>query len=1113
MLVPGEARGAVSSRPTRLILLAALACLLSPPATAAAGGPLLRFPDVHGDSLVFVHGEDIWTAPASGGLARRLTDDDGEERHPKFSPDGSLIAFSAELDGNRDVYVMDAVGGNIRRLTYHPVADEVVGWHPTKEKVLFRSSRSSFSRFDRLFLIAPDGSGLEELPLHEAARGSFSPDGKRLAYNRIAREDRTWKRYRGGLAQDLWLYDFETQEDRRLTEHRGTDRLPMWIGGTIYFASDRDRVLNLYAYDPESGAIEAVTEHRDYDIRRPSHGGPMIVYELAGDLWLLDTRSGETRRVPIEIPVDPRETRPYRKNVSEFITGVGASPEGGRALVEARGELFTVPKEHGATRNLTRTPGARDRYAAWSPDGERIAFLSDRGGEYDIHLVDALGESEPERLTDLGPGYRHTLRWSPDGKRIAFADQTLALFILDVASREVIFVDRSEVEPVDIGLEEKPISDFTWSPDGRWLAYSKIDLNHLSGIYLHSIEEGKARRVSGDLFNDFGPAFASDGRHLFFVSNRRFDPTLGDFEWEMVYKKVAGIYALSLTADAGPALPVLSDESAPAEKNGDEERGEDRRATPTVRVDFEGIAGRAQALPLPRGNYRALAAARGVLYYLNDEEGDYNRFEYRSPGPKDLMSFDLEDREEKTLLEDIDGYALSADGTHVAFRRGGSVGLRKVKETGWRAHFEKAEGRGEKGGNGTLDLSGLTMVIDPPAEWRQVFEEAWRMERDFFYDPNMHGLDWPALGEKYRPLVERATCAQDLRFIIGELIGELATSHTYVGAGDRRRRAEPVNVGLLGADWEADPGAGLYRIAKIYRVPHWTREVWPPLAGPGIAVSEGDYLLAVNGEPVSTEREVFAAFQGLAGTQVRLTLNDRPTARGAREVTVEPLSSERTLRYLDWVEHNRRVVSEASGGRIGYLHLPDTYMGSAVEFPAYFYGQTRKEGLIVDGRFNAGGLDPDIFLQRLAKRPLSFWTRRYSEDQVSPLYANRAHMVCLTNRQAGSGGDDLPYEFRRKGMGPIVGTRTWGGLVGISMGLRMMDGSRLTAPDYRIYTPEGDWVVENEGVTPDIEVENDPAEMLRGHNAQLRRAIDHLLEKIEADPLPEITHPPFPTET
>jgi tricorn protease len=979
--------------------------------------------------------------------------------------------------------------------------------------VLFRSSRRSFSRFDRLFLIAPDGTGLEELPLHEAARGSFSPDGKRIAYNRIAREDRTWKRYRGGLAQDLWLYDFESGEDRRLTEHRGTDRLPMWIDETIYFASDRDRVLNIYAYRPEDGRIVAITEHRDYDLRRPSHGGPMIVYELAGDLWLLDTRSGETRRVPIEIPVEARETRPYRKEVSGFVTAVSASPGGGRALVEARGELFTVPKEHGATRNLTRTPGARDRYAAWSPDGERIAFLSDREGEYDIYLVDPLGEGEPERLTDLGPGYRHTLRWSPDGRRIAFADQTLALRYLDVETGEVVTVDRSDVEPVDIGLEEKPISDFRWSPDSRWLAYSKIDLNHLSGLYLYSLAEGRARKVSGDLFNDFGPAFSSDGRHLFFISNRRFDPTLGDFEWEMVYKKVAGLYALSLTAEAGPVLPLLSDESDPVEEGDDEEDGQEESAAASTRVDFEGIAARVQALPLPRGNYRQLAAARGVLYYLNDEEGDYNRFEYRNPGPRDLMSFDLEDREEKTLIEDIDVYALSADGTHVAYRKGSSLGLRKVKETGWRARFDGREGREKDGENGNLDLSGLTMVVDPRAEWRQVYEEAWRMERDFFYDPNMHGLDWPALGEKYRPLVERATCAQDLRFIIGELIGELATSHTYVGAGDRRLLPEAVNVGLLGADWEADAESGRYRLARIYRVPHWTREVWPPLAAPGLEIAEGDYLLAVDGQEVTTEREVFAWFQGLAGQPVRLTVNDRPSGKGAREITVEPLASERTLRYLDWVEHNRRLVDEASDGRIGYLHLPDTYTGSAVELPAYFYGQTRKEGLIVDGRFNAGGLDPDIFLQRLAKRPLSFWTRRYSEDQVSPLYANRAHMVCLTNRQAGSGGDDLPYEFRRKGMGPIIGTRTWGGLVGISMGLRMMDGSRLTAPDYRIYTPEGDWVVENEGVTPDIVVENDPAEMMRGHDAQLRKALEVLLEKIEAEPLPEVTHPPFPTET
>jgi tricorn protease len=1093
------------------LILVAAAIVSAARATAAEASPLLRFPDVHGDAVVFVHAEDVWLAPTTGGLARRLTDDEGEERHPKFSPDGSLIAFTAEIDGNPDVFVMDAGGGNIRRLTYHPAADEVVGWHPIDSRVLFRSRRASYSRFDRLFLVAPDGTGLEQLPLHEAGRGSYSHDGTKIAYNRVAREDRTWKRYRGGMAQDLWLFDLATQKDRRLTDYRGTDRLPMWVGDALYFASDRDRVLNIYAYDLADGNIARITNHTDYDVRRPSHGGTSIVYEMGGSLWLLDTTTGRTRAIPIEIPTDPRETRPYVKNVSDFVTEVTCSPGGGRALVVARGEVFTVPKEHGPTRNLSRSAPSREKNAVWSPDGSRIAYFSDRSGEFEIYVVDPLGDDESRQLTRLGPGYRHTPRWSPDGKRIAFTDQTLTLYYLDVDSGEVVTVDRAEVEPMDIALEAKPISDFDWSPDSRWLAYSKIGRDRVSNLHVYSLETGASRSVSNGLFNDFGPVFTRGGRHLLFVSNRRFDPTFCDFEWEMVYKNVAGIYALTLAADGEPLLPLLSDEVEPIDADEEPAGKEKDDAAVTVSIDFDRIAERVEALPLPAGNYRQLAAGDDAVYYLDGEQGDFNRFEYRSPGPRDLKSFSFEDREATTVVPEIDAYSLSADGSHVAYLKAGKVGLQMVREAEPFARFQKKLGKDGPEEDGELDLSGLTMELDPKAEWRQVFDEAWRLEREFFYEPNMHGVDWPAMREKYGRMLDRATCAQDVRFVIGELIGELATSHTYVRPGERRRDAKQINAGMLGADWEIDREAGRYRVKKILRVPDWSRGIKPPLAGPGIAVQEGDYLLAVDGREVKADREIYAYFQNLAGRHVRVTFNDRPTEKGAREYTVKPLASERFLRYLDWVEHNRHVVDEASEGRIGYIHLPDTYVGSAIEFPKQFYAQSRKQGLVVDGRFNGGGLDPDIFLQRLARRPLSYWTRRYSDDQLTPVYANRAHMVFLTNRQAGSGGDEIVYEFRRKGMGPIVGTRTWGGLVGVSMFIGLMDGSMLTAPDYRMYTPEGAWEVENEGVSPDIEIELDPTEMQRGHDAQLAKAIELLLQQLEENPLPEISHPPFPS--
>ncbi len=1098
-----------TSRPTASTGLRAVIALIavSTAVSAGAAGPLLRFPDVHGDTVVFTHAEDIWTAPTAGGQALRLTDSEGEERHPKFSPDGSVIAFTADMDGNPDVYVMDASGADVRRLTFHPSADEVVGWHPTKNKVMFRSSRQSYSRFDRLFLIAPDGTGLEQLPIHEAGRGSFSADGSRIAYNRIAREDRTWKRYFGGMAQDLWLYDLATREDRQLTDYRGTDRLPMWIGDTIYFASDRDGPLNIYAYRLTGGDIEQITSHTEYDIRRPSHGGDSIVYEMGGDLWLLDTPSGSTRKIPIEIATEPRESRPFRRNVSDFITEAAISPEGGRALLVARGEIFTVPREYGPIRNLTASSGTRERGAAWSPDGSRVAFLSDRSGEYQIYVTDPLGEGDPQVITNRDRGYPHNLRWSPDGSRIAFTDETLTLFVVEVDTGKVITVDRAEVEPMDISLEAKPISDHAWSPDSRWLTYSKIGADQVSNVYLYSLSTGKAHNVSSGLFNDFGPVFTYDGRHLIFISNRRFNPTYDDFEWEMVYKDMAGIYALTLSADGAPLLPLRSDETSAV----NDARAVEPDRAENVTVDFGGITDRIEALPLARGNYRQLAAGTDTVFYLNADQGDFNRFEFRNRPPMDLMEFSIADRKERTLEEGVSTFGLSGDRKHLVFQKGETVGIWDTEPghqpNGAKRHSAKEEPEDE---SYTLDLSDLEMTIDPKAEWEQAFWEAWRLERDYFYDPNMHGLDWRAVGQKHAALLDRVSCAQDLRFLIGELIGELSTSHTYIRTGDRRRRADSVNVGMLGADWSADEATGRWQIDKIFSVPHWSQDVDPPLAGPGVDARPGDYLISVNGESVTTDRSIYAHFQGLARQQVRLQLASDPSGRDARELIVEPLSSERTLRYLDWVEHNRRVVAEASGGRIGYLHFPDTYEGTSIEFPAYYYSQTAKQGLLVDGRFNGGGLDPDIFLNRMVKKPLAYWTRRYSEDQVTPVYVSRAHMALLTNRQAGSGGDELPHEFRQKGMGPVIGTRTWGGLVGVSMFIRLMNGSSLTVPDYRIYTPEGEWTVENEGVTPDIIVELDPAEMADGTDAQLLKGIEVLLQAIEDDPLEPPNHPPFP---
>ncbi|MCB1045030.1 MAG: PD40 domain-containing protein [Acidobacteria bacterium] len=1052
--------------------------VLIAPLAFAGTRAIMRYPDIHGDLVVFTYGDDIWSVSAQGGVAKRLTFDDGQESLPCFSSDGQWIAFSGQLDGNTDVYVMTTQGGQVKRLTFHPDTDSVVGWHPTENKVIFSSTRQSFNRFLRLFTVSLDGA-VEALPLHEAAQGSYSPDATQFVYNRVAREQRTWKRYEGGTAQDLYLYDFASAKDRKITDFRGTDRIPLWIGDQIIFASDRDGVLNLYQIDPNSGDTRQLTKHTAYDVRRPNGDTQRVVYELGGSIRMFDLSSGQDSELDIRIEADAEETRPRLLDVRDQVERVQLSPNGKQILIESRGEIFTAPVERGLTLNMTQSAGARDRHAVWSHDGTRIAYTSDEDGESNLYITNL--DRSKRQMTQFKTGYRFGLQWSPDDRYLSFTDQTLSLYLLDVKSGSITKIAQAEFENVDVSQDLKPIYDFCWSPDSTMVAYSKMDGDLLYHMYVYELKSGKTHHLSSGLFSDFSPKFSLDGQHLFFLSQRRFDPTFGDLEWEMVFKKTTGIYALALNPQVAPLFPLADGETESETK---------------FPADFRGISDRVEAFPLPRGNYRDLEVTKDKVIYTNGDDGDYNRFEFRARGPQKLYAFDLKKREESELLEEVD--QVHVQGDKLIARLGHNLTTLMLGKEGAKPK--------------SLELGPLNMMMDPRAEWRQIFNEAWRLERDYYYEPSMNGLDWQAMKVKYGQLVEVAANRNDVGYLIGELIGELATSHTYVFGGDRKRTADRVNVGMLGTDWEMDAANKRYRFGNMYRVTDWSRDLLPPLAAPGVQVQPGDYLLQVNGNDVTTDRNVYAHFQGLANQPTSITVNRKPTLEGATTFVVKPLSSEYQLRYQAWVEHNRQVVNEASGGEIGYLHFPDTYTDSAIEFPKNFYSQLRKKGLIIDGRFNGGGLDPDIFLARLRKEIHSYWTRRYSHDQTAPATATTAHMVCLTNRQAGSGGDEFPYQFQFHKMGPVIGTRTWGGLVGVSMFLRMVDGGGLTAPDYRIYSRTGEWIIENQGVTPDIEVDLDPAEMARGYDAQLQKGIEVLKEKFASEPRPWPKHGDFPKQ-
>ena len=1088
------------------VLVALAAALGASAAAALEECRLTRQPDIQGDRIVFVYAGDLWTVPRAGGVAQRLTTHPGVETFPKLSPDGRTVAFTAEYDGNVDAFTVPIEGGEPQRLTWHPMSDVVAEWYPDGKSLLLRSQRaSSILRFSRFFKIAAGGGFPETLPLPTAGYATFAADGSRIAYVAPAYDNRTWKRYQGGSAPNIWTYDFAHNVSEKITDWPGSEEWPMWHGDTIYYCSDRDsRTANLWAYDVSKKTHRRVTQFDEYDVKWPSIGGDAIVFENGGYLWVMDLPSEKQTRLQVLVPDDKPEMRAELRNVAHWTADFDLSPSAKRAVLEARGDLFTVPAEKGDVRNLTQTPGVRERAPVWSPDGKWIAYLSDASGEYEVHVIGSDGKTPDRQVTKGCDTYRFHLRWSPDSKKLAFDDKTMTLWYCEVESGKITKVDKSE---------HGEIGEFRWSPDSRWLAYVKPFSNWMPRVVLHSVADGRNTPVSSGMTEDFGPSFSPDGKYLYFLSRRTFTPLFGNFEFDFQFRVTDGIYVVTLQDSLhSPVGPQSDEETGEAAEAGDKDKKDGDKAGKgdkdkkgkkdetdkpvEVHIDLDGIGTRVAQVPVNPGRYTGLTACADKLLFVAQADPDPDAEDAPTAS---IHVFDFEKREDKVIVSGVDEhYAVSKDGGKLLYHTKDSFGIIETKAD-------------QKLGDGEIESGTLMATVDPKQEFLQMFHEAWRLERDFYYDPAMGGLDWKAIGERYQQLVPYAAHRADLNYILGELIGELSTSHTYVSGGDFPE-VPRVGVGLLGADFEVDPASGAYRFAQVYRERDWNSKTRAPLGEPGVQVRPGDYLLAVNGQPVRAPQDVYAAFVGTADKQTTITVGSSARDAKPRTYTVRPVESEQSLRYTAWVAGNRAKVEQATNGRIAYIHVPNTSVWGIQEFAKQFFPQTDKEGIIVDERFNGGGFVPDFFVERLSRTTWVYWSQRDGADWRTPFPAVDGPKCILVNEYAGSGGDAFPYYFRQAKLGPIIGKRTWGGLVGISHRLPFVDGGSVTMPDFGMWDLQGQWAVENHGVDPDIEVENTPSAMVSGHDPQLERAIQYSLEELEKNPPRRPQRPPYKTQ-
>jgi tricorn protease len=1102
----------------RIVLLGFFASLFFA-SWATAQTKLLRFPDIHGDKVVFTYAGDLWTASTSGGLATRLTAHPGAEVFAKFSPDGKWIAFTGQYDGDEQVYVIPAMGGVPKQLTFYPSRgplparwgydNQVYGWTPDGKSVVFRSLREYFDTGDsRLYTVPMEGGLPQALPMPKSGAGDISPDGKQVVYSPLFRDFRTWKRYSGGWAQQLYIFDLKSHAAEKITSDPRCHRDPMWIGDKIYYSSDKDDTLNLYSYDPKTKATEQLTHSMKWDLRWPSsdHKG-RIVYEQGGELNIFDIATGVSTHLVIEVPTDALAMRPSRVSAAGQIEWSELSPKGERALVVARGDVFTVPIEKGVTRNLTNSSNAHDRFAVWSPDGESIAFISDMDGEDELYRISQDGLGKPEELTHGLHAMLYQPSWAPDGKRIAFSDKDGKLYVLTLNDKKVTQIAQS--------LRGR-IPSYPWSADGGHLAFTMDEPSGLTSIYVWSVADGKVHRVTDAMHDSDQPAWDPEGNYLYFIGMRNYQPQMSRNELNFATNRGGSLLALALRKDVKNPFPQQSDEvtvtkpgadavdkSKPEGKAGDKK--EEKREP--IRIDFDGIADRVSRVPVEDDNYYDLTVTKDYLVYVKAGADYYGRDSYPSSA---LVVYSLKDRKETTLSEKIDGFSMeteladridavnvSRDGSKVLVREGHIFKLYDVKPE-------------DKSSAKTISTDNLMVDRVPQQEWAEIFNEVFRRYRDFFYVVNMNGYDWNALRDQYRPLVDYVANRSDLNYVMGEMVSELSNSHSYISGGDIEI-PKRTPVALMGARLELDAAAGWYRIVRIYRGQNDEELYRSPLTEVGVDAKEGDYILAIDGRELTAKDNPYQLLRGKSEHPVQLRINAKPVIEGSRTISYLPITNESNLIYLDWVTHNRDVVSQATGGKAGYIHLPDMGENGIREFIKYYYPQIRKQALIVDDRGNGGGNISQMVIQRLSQQLLG--TEFDRVDRQTGTYPDSVFYgpkVCLINETSASDGDIFPHMFRQAGLGPLIGKRTWGGVVGISDRGPLLDGGEVFVPESATASPEGKYVIEGHGVDPDIVVENDPASVIEGRDPQLERAIAEIQKALQANPKNLPSRPPDP---